>query len=58
MKFFTNNITLSSTIPFIDNEQDFMFIFGHLLDKPTVNEHQIAWRIATRMHPHTQWMIN
>jgi hypothetical protein len=42
MKFFTNNITIASMIPFIDDEQDFMFIRDYLLNKPTVTEHQIA----------------
>jgi len=46
MKFFTNNITILSIIPVIDNEQDFMFIRDYLLKKPTVTEHRIASRLA------------
>jgi hypothetical protein len=46
MKFLTNNITISSIVPFIANEQDFVFIRDYLLNKPTATEHQIASRIA------------
>jgi hypothetical protein len=53
MKFFTSNITISSIIPFIDNEHDFTFIRNHLLNKTTVTEHQIASRIAKTIDPHT-----
>jgi hypothetical protein len=46
MKFFTNNLSITSVIPIIDNENDFHFLRCHLLDKPTIAEHQIASRIA------------
>jgi hypothetical protein len=51
MKFFTSNITISSIIPFIDNEQDFMFIRDRLLNRPTATEHQIASRIVQTIDP-------
>ncbi len=53
MKCFTNNIIISSIIPFIDNEQDFMFIRDHLLNKTTVTENQIASRLAKTIDPNT-----
>jgi hypothetical protein len=53
MKFFKTNITTSSIIPFIENEQDFNFIRDHLLNKTTVTEHQIASRIAKTNDPNT-----
>jgi len=53
MKFFTSNITISSIIPFINNEQDFIFIQNHLLNKTAVTEHQIASRIAKTIDPNT-----
>jgi hypothetical protein len=51
MKFFKSNITISSILPFIDNEQDFMFIRDHLLHKTTATEHQITSRIAKAINP-------
>ncbi len=51
MKFFTSNITISSIIPFIDNEQEFMFVRDRLLNRPTATEHQIASRIVQTIDP-------
>jgi hypothetical protein len=42
MKFFTSNLSKTS----IDNENDFKFMRGYLLNKPTITEHQTAARIA------------
>jgi predicted transcriptional regulator len=53
MKFFTSNIIISTVIPFIDNEQDFIFIRDHLLNKLTAIEHQIASRIAKTIDPNS-----
>ena len=52
MKCFTNNLNIKSIIPIIDNEHDFAFIRGHLLNKPTDTEHKIASRIATTSDPY------
>jgi hypothetical protein len=46
MKFFTNNLSITSDIPIIDNDNDFHFLRSHLLNKPTITEDQIASRIA------------
>jgi len=53
MKFFKSPIPISSIIPFIDNEQDFMYIRDYLLNKTTVTEHQIASRITKTIDPNT-----
>jgi hypothetical protein len=52
MKFFANNLKISSIIPVIDNEHDFTFIRSYLLDKPTKAEHHITSRIAKTIDPH------
>ncbi len=46
MKFFTNNLKISSLLPLIDNNHDFEFIRSHLVNRPTATEHAIASRIA------------
>jgi hypothetical protein len=56
MKFLTNQLTISSILPLIDNKHDFMFIRRYLLNQPTVIELQVASRIATVVdlqHPDT-----
>jgi hypothetical protein len=53
MKFFKNQIIISPIIPFIDNEQDYIFLRKHLLNKTTVVEHQIASRISKTIDPNT-----
>ena len=46
MKFFTQYISISSISPFINNESDFNIVRRQLLNKPTIQEHEIASRIA------------
>jgi hypothetical protein len=47
MQLVTNNLSIKSVIPMIDNEHDFRFLRCHLLNKPTITEYQIGSRIAT-----------
>jgi len=58
MKFLTQNITVSSILPLIDDERDFIFICEHLLNKATATEHQIASRIAKTIDPNTNDTID
>ncbi len=58
MKFFKSHISISPIIPCIDNEQDFIYIREHLLNKTTVTEHQIASRIAKTIDPNTNDTTN
>jgi hypothetical protein len=58
MKFFTNNITISTIIPFIENEHDFIFIRGQILNKLTATEHQIASRIVQTIDPNNNGMVD
>jgi len=46
MKFLTNNLRISSIIPLLETENDFIFIRSHLLYTPTPIEQQIPTRIA------------
>ncbi len=46
MKFLTNNLRISSIIPLLEAENDFIFIRSHLLNTPTPTEQQIATRIV------------
>jgi hypothetical protein len=46
MKFLTNNLRISSIIPLLEAENDFIFIHSHLLYTPTPIEQQIATRIT------------
>jgi hypothetical protein len=46
-KFLTHNLSVTSIIPVIDNENDFHFLHRHLLNKSIITEHQVAARIAT-----------
>ncbi len=46
MKFLTNNLRISSIIPLLETENDFIFIRSHLLYTPTPIEQQIATRIT------------
>jgi hypothetical protein len=58
MKFFTNNIIISSIIPFLDNERAFIFIRDRLLKKPTTTEHQIASRIVKTIDPNNNNIVD
>ncbi len=58
LKFFTNNITISSILPFIDNEQDFLFIRDRSLNKTTVTEHEITSRISKAFNPNNNDTID
>ncbi len=46
MKFLLNNLWISSTIPLLETENDFIFIRSYLLHRPTAIEQQIATRIT------------
>jgi hypothetical protein len=58
MKFFTNNIAISSIIPFIDNKQHFMLKRARLLNKATATEHQIASRIVKTIDPNKNDIVD
>jgi hypothetical protein len=40
MKFVTNNLRISSIIPLLETENDFIFICSYLLHRPTATEQQ------------------
>jgi hypothetical protein len=46
MKFLTNNLRISSIIPLLETENDFIFIRSYLLDRSTATEQRIATRIT------------
>jgi len=52
-EIFTNNIIISTIIPFSANEKDFMFVRDHLLNEATATQHQSASRIAKTIDPNT-----
>ena len=53
MKFFINQISITSIIPLLESKDDFMFIRTHLLNNPTIAERQITSRIAKTIDPQT-----
>jgi hypothetical protein len=46
MKFLAINLRISSKIPSLETENDFIFIPSYLLYRPTATEQQIATRIT------------
>ena len=46
MKFFTNNLRISSIIPLLNTGTEYTFVRDHLLRKPTRTEHLLASRIV------------
>ncbi len=49
MKFFEKHLRITSTIPLIDDENDYVFIRSYLINTITPAEHQMASRIAQRL---------
>jgi hypothetical protein len=54
MNFFKSNLPVTSLTPSINNENDFIFIRGYLLNKPTITVHQIASRIVKTFDLHSR----
>ena len=46
MKFFIKYLPISSILPLLNNDKDFLALRRQLLNEPTIAEHQIASRLA------------
>ena len=46
MKFFIKYLSISSILPLLNNDKDFIALRRQLLNEPTIAEHQIASRVA------------